>query len=206
MSTNAVRQEPKCWGRGPAAILLTFFLITGAEGGVWHVAQEPLAGIDPACQARTLGAVVARLQPGDTAYMHGGLYREKVIIDVSGLSEQPIILQAAEGEHVVLTGADRITNWTPVQGQSRVYSTPWPHKFVGGNKSQAHPDDDYHRLIGRCEQVFIDGYLLHQVLDRSRLSRGTFCADTEARLLYVQPGGNQEIASDKALVEASTRD
>ncbi len=28
-----------------------------------------------------------------------------------------------------------------------------------------HPDDAYHRLIGRCEQVAIDGYLLRQVLD-----------------------------------------
>jgi hypothetical protein len=206
MSRHAARKESWPWGRGPAAILLALSLAAGGKAGVWHVAQKPLAGIDPNCQVRTVGEVTARLKAGDTAYIHGGIYREKVALDASGLPEQPIVLRAAEGEHVMLTGADRITDWTPVQGQSGVYSTPWPHKFVGWNKSQAHPDDDYHRLIGRCEQVFIDGYLLHQVLDRGKLSRGTFCADTDARLLYIQPAGNQDITGDKAMAEASTRD
>jgi hypothetical protein len=206
MGANAVRAEPKPWGKRPAAILLAFSLVAQAKGGVWHISQKPLAGIDPDRQVRTVGEVVARLKPSDTACIHGGIYREKVTVDASGLPEQPIVLEAAEGEHVVLTGADRITSWTAVQGESGVYSTPWPHKFVGWNKSQAHPDDDYHRLIGRCEQVFIDGYLLHQVLERSKLSRGTFCADTDARFLYIQPAGNQDITGDKALVEASTRD
>ncbi len=206
MGTYTTRRELGLRARDLAAILLAVSLAAGAKAGVWHVTQKPLAGVDPDGQVRTVGEIVSRLKPGDTACIHGGVYREKVTIDASGQPERPIILQAAEGERVVLTGADRITDWTAVQGESGVYSTPWPHKFVGWNKSQAHPDDDYHRLIGRCEQVFIDGYLLHQVLERSQLSRGTFCADTDARLLYVQPAGNQDITGDKAMVEASTRD
>ena len=45
-----------------------------------------------------------------------------------------------------------------------------------------------------------------QVLERDKLSRGTFFADIEAQRLYVQPAGNQDITKDKALVEASTRE
>jgi hypothetical protein len=205
MSTDAVRAGTSI-PNARVAILLAFSLVAQAQASTWHVTQKPLAQIDPNSQFRTVTEAVAHLQPGDTALIHGGIYREQVVIDKSGQPEQPIVLRAAEGEPVVITGADRITNWSPVQGEERVYTTSWPHKFVAWNKSQAHPDDDYHRLIGRCEQVFIDGYPLHQVLERSKLSRGTFFADTDAKLLYIQPAGNQEIAADKALVEASVRD
>jgi len=206
MGTHAMHKEPRLLRRWSAAILLTFSLAVSVEAAVWHVAQKSLAGIDPNRQVRTIDEVVTRLEPGDTVFVHGGVYRERVTLDKGGTPEHPILVRAAEGEHVVLTGADRITEWSPVQSEERVYSTPWLHKFVGWNKSQTHPDDDYHRLIGRCEQVFVDGYPLRQVLARSTLSRGTFFADTDARLLYIQPAGNQEIAGDKAMVEASTRE
>ena len=206
MGTTVARIESRPPGRSAAAVLLAFSLVAQAQARTWHVAQKPLAGIDPNSQSRTIAESAARLGPGDTVLVHGGIYREQVAIDKSGLPERPITLRAAEGEHVVITGADRITDWSPVQGEDRVYSTRWPHKFVAWNKSQTHPDDDYHRLIGRCEQVFIDGYPLHQVLERSKLGRGTFFADTDAQLLHIQPAGNQDIAGDKAMVEASTRD
>lgn len=177
-----------------------------AEARLLHVTQKPLAGISADSQFGTIAQAAAQVQPGDTVLIHGGVYREGVVIDKGGEAEKPVTIRAAEGESVVITGADRLTDWTQSPGDERVYSTPWPHKFVAWNKSQAHPDDEYHRLIGRCEQVFIDGYLLHQVLERSKLSRGTFFADTDARLLYIQPAGNQEITGDKAMVEASTRD
>ncbi len=187
-------------------LMLVFFTVLDAGAGLLHVTQKPLADIPSDSQVRTIGQAVTHLQPGDTVLIHGGIYRERVTIDRSAEPNKPITIRAADGEMVVLTGADRITDWTPVQGEDRAYSTPWPHKFVAWNKSQAHPDDDYHRLIGRCEQVFIDGYPLHQVLERNKLSRGTFFADTDARLLYIQPAGNQDIAGDKAMVEASTRE
>jgi len=206
MGTDAVRAESRLTGGWLAAILLAFSLIVQAQARTWHVTQKPLAGIDPNSQSRTIAESAVRLGPGDTVLVHDGIYREQVTIDKSGLADQLITFRAAEGEHVVITGADRITDWSPVQGEDQVYNTPWPHKFVTWNKSQTHPDDDYHRLIGRCEQVFIDGYPLHQVLERGNLSRGTFFADTDAQLLYLQPAGNQEITGNKAMVEASTRD
>ena len=164
-----------------------------AEARLLHVTQKPLAGIAADSQVGTISQAATRLEPGDSVLIHGGVYREAVVIDKSGEPNKPIAIQAAEGEFVIITGADRLTDWSQAPGDQRVYSTPWPHKFVAWNKNQTHPDDEYHRLIGRCEQVFIDGYPLRQVLERSKLSRGTFFADTDAQLLYIQPAGNQEI-------------
>jgi len=187
-------------------VLVILSVAAQAQARVWHVAQRVLPGIDPNDQITAIGKATARLGPGDTLLLHGGIYREEVSVDKSGTAEQPITIRAAEGESVTLTGADRITDWAPVQGAERVYSTLWSHKFVAWNKSYTHPNDDYHRLIGRCEQVFINGYQLHQVLERDQLSRGTFFADIDAQRLYIQPAGNQDITKDRAMVEASTRE
>ncbi|MCU0917181.1 MAG: right-handed parallel beta-helix repeat-containing protein [Planctomycetes bacterium] len=177
-----------------------------AQARVWHVAEKALPGIDPNDQVATIAAGAAHLGPGDTLLVHGGVYREGVTLDISGTPEQPVTIRAAEGETVTLTGADRLTDLELIPGDEKVYSVPWPHRFVAWNKSFTHPNDDYHRLIGRCEQVFINGYPLRQVLERDRLSRGAFFVDIETQRLYLQPADNQEIAGNKTLVEASTRD
>jgi parallel beta-helix repeat protein len=190
----------------PAAVVLALAIVAQAQARTWHVGGSPLPGIDAGSQTRTIRDAAARAEPGDVLLVHGGIYRELVAIDRSGEPNHPITLRAAEGETVILTGADRITDWTPIPGTERVYSTPWPHQFVTWNKSNTHPDDDYHRLIGRCEQVFVNGYPLRQVLRREQLSRGTFFVDPDARTLSVQPANNQEIGNGKATVEASSRD
>jgi hypothetical protein len=45
----------------------------------------------------------------------------------------------------------------------------------------AHPSDEYHRRIGRTEQVLVDGRLLTQVLEADELRPGTFHADPKDR-------------------------
>ena len=202
---DTVTGQPRRLSGWPIALII-LSLAAQAQARVCHVAQKTLPGIDPNDQVTTIGKGVVRLEPGDTLLLHAGVYREEVTIDKSGTAQQPITIRAAEGETAILTGADRITDWSLIPGSDRVYSTPWPYKFVAWNKTYTHPNDDYHRLIGRCEQVFINGYPLHQVLERDKLSRGTFFVDIEAQRLYIQPADNQEVAKNKALVEASTRD
>ena len=187
-------------------LILACSVVPHAEARLLHVTQKPLACVPADSQVETISQAAAQLQPGDTVLIHSGIYREGVVIDKSGEPNKPITVRAAEGESVIITGADRMTDWSQAPGDERVYSTRWPHKFVTWNKHYTHPDDDYHRLIGRCEQVLIDGYPLQQVLERAKLNRGTFFVDIETQQLYVQPAGNQEIAGDKAMVEASTRD
>jgi hypothetical protein len=187
-------------------VVVILSLTVQTQARVWHVAAKTLPGIDPNNQVSTVGEGVVHLEPGDTLLLHGGIYREEVTIDTSGTAERPVTIRSAEGESVTLTGTDRITDWSLIQGPDRIYSTPWPYKFVAWNKTYTHPNDDYHRLIGRCEQVFVNGYPLCQVLERDKLSRGTFFVDIDAQRLYILPADNQEIAKNKAMVEASTRD
>jgi hypothetical protein len=177
----------------------------GAPRREWHVSQRELAGIGGDLQLRTIGEAAERVQPGDTVVIHGGTYRERVVVEQSGTPENPIRFVAAQGEWVVVTGADLITHWEQAEQERRIFRTHWPHRFIAWSKTGTHPSDDYHLLIGRAEQVFLNGYPLHQVLSRDQMSRGTFYVDLDGQLLYVW-GYSDETLDEGARVEASTRD
>ena len=185
------------------ALLLTRTAFAAPAGRVWHVSPAPLPAIAADRQFRTIGDAAKIVQPGDTVLIHSGVYRESVTISASGTADRPIVIQAAPAANVVVTGADRLTGWTREPGPDNIYSAPWPYSFIGG-PAHAHPDDDYHLLIGRAEQVFVQNYLLHQVLRRDQLSRGSFFADLDAKRLYVWGAGNEDL--NQVPVEASTRD
>jgi len=190
----------------PCLLIVGFFLCAGADGRTWHVSGKRLTGIAQNEQVRTIGEAAALVEPGDTVLIHNGIYRETVVIEKSGRADNPITFQAAVGASVIVTGADRISEWTQVLGEDHIYSTHWPYKFITWNDQNTHPNDDYHRLIGRCEQVFINGYALRQVLERDKLARGTFFVDLEGNRLTVWNYDNQDIRGRKAAVEASVRD
>jgi hypothetical protein len=178
---------------------------SAVSGKTLHVSSQTLAGIEPEEQVRTISKAASLAGPGDTVIIHGGVYREAVTIEKSGLPDKPITFRAAIGSAVTVTGADGITELSEVPSKSGVYSALWPHKFITWNRHHTHPDDDYHRLIGRCEQVFVNGYALRQVLERDKLARGTFYVDLDAGRLYVRGYGNQDLSSSKVKVEASAR-
>jgi hypothetical protein len=107
---------------------------------------------------------------------------------------------------VIVTGADLITEWQREDPERHIYSTPWPHRFIGWNERHVHPDDDRHLVIGRCEQVFVNNYLLRQVLTRGEVSRGTFYVDLASKRLYVWNADNGDpTKTDRYSVEASSR-
>ena len=119
--------------------------------------------------------------------VHGGVYRESVEIAASGAPGKPIRFLAAPGARVVVTGADRLTEWRREPGEPAVYSTPWPHRFIDWEAGNAHGGPP---PIGRAEQVFVDGYLQHQVLERRLLSPGSFWVDLEGKRLHLCPADN----------------
>jgi hypothetical protein len=179
------------------------WLCVAANARLWHVSGKRLPGIE---SVPTITQAAANIEAGDTIIVHSGVYREKVLIDRSGRPDRPITLEAAVGADVVVTGADHLTEWTEVTEQDRIAGTPWPHRFVSWNPNGTHPSDDYHLLIGRCEQVFVNGYPLRQVLSRDQLARGTFYIDLDGKLLYVWSRDNRDIKSNKTVIEASSRD
>jgi hypothetical protein len=179
--------------------------VSGTSPRTWHVAPRELAGLPPDAQVRTISEAATKAEAGDTVVIHDGIYRESVTVERSGTEEKPIRFQAARGENVVVTGADEIREWTKEPGSERVFSAPWPHRFIGWSKAGTHPGDDYHRMIGRCEQVFVLGYRLLQVLDRTTLSRGTFHVDLDAQRIYVCPRDGADFLKKAPRVDASAR-
>lgn len=178
------------------------------SAAIYEVAQQHPQASDegPGSRQRpwkTVGKAAASVSAGDTVLIRGGVYREQVVIKADGTADSPIRFESGPGEYVVLTGADRLTGWKKGEGHRPIYTVPWPHRFNTYSMTMTHPSDERHRLIGRCEQVIVDGYLLRQVLDRPQLAPGAFFADVTNQLLYVWDSGNSDV--NKRYVEASVR-
>ena len=182
----------------PARVLVVHPALPGASDT--NLATETLP-------LKTLARAAELAEPGDTVQIHTGVYRESVTFKRSGTRERPIRFEAAPLANVVVTGADRVGGWRKEEAASgeRVYSAPWPRRFITWSSTGTHPSDDYHRLIGRAEQLFINGYPLLQVLAREKLSRGTFYADLKEQRLFAQAANNAPLTGDSERVEASVR-
>jgi hypothetical protein len=152
---------------------------------------------------KTIARAADQVKPGDTVIIRDGIYRERIAAKVSGTAESPITFAAAAGAHGVLTGADRLTGWKKVKDGTPIYQVSWSHRFIGWSKQMTHPDDAYHLLIGRCEQVAVDGYLLRQVLASEQIAPGTFFVDISNQVLFVEDAGRRDL--NKVSAEASVR-
>jgi hypothetical protein len=94
--------------------------VTGSDDGDGS-AERPL---------RTINLAAAIAQPGDTVVVHAGEYREWVKPKRGGLSDtRRITYEAATGEHVVIKGSERITDWVPVAGN--VWRATVPNALFG---------------------------------------------------------------------------
>lgn len=177
----------------------------------WEVNQRhPKASDDNPGTAdkpfKTIARAARAVTPGDTVRIQTGVYRESVLVEASGTPDRPITFEPAPGAQVVLTGSDLLTDWTKEPGTDGVFSTSWPHRFIGWNRPHfTHPGDDYHRMIGRAEQLFVLGYPYLQVLERAQLGRGAFFVDLEAKRLYVSPRDGRDLTKRGVMVEGATR-
>lgn len=156
-------------------------------------------------QFQTIQEAANAAVAGDVVVIHSGVYRETVVVQKSGTRENPIRFEVEPGGNVVVTGLDRITNWRRENGGDNVYSTAWPYRFLPRSKTDAHPDDEFHRLIGRVEQVVMNESLLRQTLQLDQLSRGAFYVDLTNKRLYVSPPAGENLNANEVQVEASTR-
>lgn len=84
-------------------------------------ADDPLRTIQRAAELAT---------PGTTVVVHGGVYREWVRPPRGGRGEdRRIVFQAAEGEHVRITGSERVTGWEREDGD--VWRVTLPNGLFG---------------------------------------------------------------------------
>lgn len=97
-----------------------------------HVATSGSDSADGSAERpfRTIGRAAEAAMPGDTVVVHGGEYREWVKPRRGGLSDtRRITYQAADGEHVVIKGSERVTDWEPDGGT--VWRAAVPNALFG---------------------------------------------------------------------------
>ena len=92
---------------------------------------------------RTLARATLQAEGGDTVILGGGIYRETLIVRHSGTEAQPLTFMAADGEAVVISGADPVGNWKPYKGS--ILQTKVPKVLDPG-----------------FNQVFLNGRMMHQ--------------------------------------------
>lgn len=115
-------------------------------------------------------ATVAR--PGDTVIVHDGVYRETVDPVYGGISDlERITYRAAEGEHPIIKGSERITSWEHDRGN--VWRVILPNAFFGAfNPYREHIFGDWlntpDRLTERPKHlgdVYLNGRSCYEVTD-----------------------------------------
>src|SRR5579859_5369630 len=105
-------------GKRFIAAALMFLLAVAAHAATYHVSTRgndanPGTGAAP---FRTIQHAADIAQPGDIIIVHAGVYRERVSPPRGGASDaNRIVYEAAPGEKVTITGAEKVMRWTRVQ-------------------------------------------------------------------------------------------
>lgn len=74
---------------------------------------------------QTIGRAAEVAYPGDMIIIHEGIYRECIVPPRGGKSDKErIIYQAAEGEHVIVSGAELATDWKYVKNNTWMLTLP----------------------------------------------------------------------------------
>ena len=107
---------------------------------IYHVSKKG-SDRNPGTEAApflTIQRAADAAEAGDRVVVHEGVYREWVRPRNGGLSDScRIVYEAAEGEHAVIKGSERITGWSRVQGN--VWKVCLDNGFFGAFNPYACP-------------------------------------------------------------------
>jgi hypothetical protein len=82
---------------------------------------------------KTISQAARVIEPGDTVWVHGGVYRETVIVDKSGAGpDRMLSFRAAPGEKPVVKGSEVLKGWTGCadEPQRAIWETDWPFEGI----------------------------------------------------------------------------
>ncbi|MBD3393045.1 MAG: hypothetical protein GF418_13100 [Chitinivibrionales bacterium] len=123
---------------------------------------------------KTISAGVKRLSPGDSLLVKAGVYRESLDIETGGSEGSPITIEAAAGEHVVITGADLAKDWMPYhnEGNKPIWVLA---PFRQWQAFTYDPAAGHGREPG--PQLIVDNRLMSEVHSRDTLTSASFYYD-----------------------------
>lgn len=139
---------------------------------------------------KTIGKAATLAQPGDTIFVHEGIYREWVAPARGGKENLPITYLGAPNEKVIVTGSEIYqNNWLPVSGHERVYYTKIPVEFFSSDFNPFKIVFSESRGGGRQGQIFIDGKEIFETKIKKTDSKiKTDSAKSKIEYLFEQPG------------------
>lgn len=102
----------------------------------------------------TIGRAVEMLQPGDTCWIHEGIYRETVTLPRSGAPDKPIRIAGVPGERVIISAREPLkADWQEKAAGiyvARIVPAPSQLFYDGQMAREAHfPDGAYGDLMDR---------------------------------------------------------
>lgn len=134
---------------------------------------------------KTISAATAKVRAGDHVIVHGGNYREVVIITASGTAQAPIVIKAAPGETPVIKGSDIITNWEREDGSIwKAALGRFPPRGASTEDSAFFNTNDVRQVFTR-DGALLDAHRLQRVTARKAMKEDTFFCDPTAAMLYV---------------------
>ncbi|GAA3403391.1 right-handed parallel beta-helix repeat-containing protein [Paenibacillus hodogayensis] len=110
--------------------------MTNSENRVYYVAltgSDSNNGQSLESPFKTIGRAAEIMQAGDSCYIREGTYRETVKPAASGTQSAPIRFEAFQGEQVVVSGCDLITQWTLHEGSIYKGAMDWNVEDGNGN-------------------------------------------------------------------------
>jgi parallel beta-helix repeat protein len=174
----------------PSCLLALVLICSAAHGKEFIVNQHDPAASDKNPGSRkkplkTISAAVLKVHAGDKIVIHGGEYRETVIIKTSGTSDAPIVIAAASGETVVIKGSDVITGWTKDHDAIWKAKLPKPApRSADTNEASFWIANEIYRVFSR-DGVLLDAVHLRKVKAKDELQPGSFFHDAANFALYV---------------------
>jgi parallel beta-helix repeat protein len=206
-----MRDLPIATSRFAGSCLVAGVLVMSAPaltGATFIVStQSPRASdSNPGTQGKplkTISAAASKVHAGDTVIIHGGEYRETVIVKASGTKQAPITFEAAKGETPVIKGSEVVRNW--VRESTNIWKAPMPHIPARSNKI----DDPSFWATKDVRQVFLkDGVLLdairlRPVTAKEKLQRGSFFCDQTNNEIYLWLEESED--PNHLTIEAATR-
>jgi hypothetical protein len=135
--------------------------------------------------------------------IYAGTYRESIRLDDNRKpTNASIIFEAKQKGTVVVSGSDIWSDWQR-QGNTQVYSRPWPYAWALARNPWTQDKVNLHPIVRRREMIFADGKLLQQVLSMRELASGSFYVSEEQKAVYISlPSGSE---MNKTTVEVATR-
>jgi hypothetical protein len=128
-----------------------------------------------------------------------GTYRQSIEGDPSTPGNAPIVIEATDPTHTIISGADIWTGW---QCNATLCQHDWPYTW--GTAPNPWPNDvTIGELARRRELVIVNGYNLNQRTNLTDLNPGTFYVDETNHRIYLAPPDGTNLTN--ATIEVGTR-